>query len=131
MGQSLIENVVSLAGDLLILAAVIGILVRRRYRICQTFVLYLGAVMAYDILVVFWPAWFYTKQSWVLKEVLVSALRFGGALELAFRTFRAFPGARSKARGVVFLLLAVAFVTELPVSGAGSHGTASARPRLE
>src|SRR5258708_8049869 len=131
MGQSLIENVVSLAGDLLILAAVIGILVRRRYRICQTFVLYLGAVLAYDLVVVFWPAWFYNKQSGVLKEVLVSALRFGVALELAFRTFRAFAGARSTARGVVLLLLAVTFVTVLAVSGDGSHGTDPAPPTFE
>jgi hypothetical protein len=129
--MSLIENAVALAGDLLILAAVVGILVRRRYQICQTFVLYLGAVLVFDLLVVVWPAWFYTRMSWVLKEILVSALRFGVALELSFRTFRAFPGARSTARAVVLLLLAVTFVTVLAVSGDNSHGGASGPPTFE
>jgi hypothetical protein len=131
MGQSLIENVVSLTGDLLILAAVVGILVRRRYRICQTFVLYLGAVLVSDLLQIFGPGRFYTKLFWLLKEVLINALRFGVALELSFRTFRAFPGARSTARGVVLLLLAVTFVTVVAVSGDGSHGVSSGPPTFE
>jgi hypothetical protein len=128
---SLIENAVALAGDLLILAAVVGILVRRRYQICQTFVLYLGAVLVSDLLLIFWPERFYTKLFWLLKEVLINALRFGVALELSFRTFRAFPGARSTARGVVLLLLAVTFVTVLAVSGDGNHSAASAPPTVE
>ena len=129
--MSLIEIAVALAGDLLILAALVGIVVRRRYRICPTFLLYLGAVLAFDLLVLFGPAWFYTRMAWVLKEILVGALRFGVALELSFRTFRAFPGARSTARGVVLLLLAVTFVTVLAVTGDGSHGAASAPPTFE
>ncbi|HXB53907.1 MAG TPA: hypothetical protein VN461_03925 [Vicinamibacteria bacterium] len=129
--MSLIEIAVALAGDLLILAAVVGIVIRRRYRICPTFVLYLGAVLTFDLLVIFGPAWFYTRMAWVLKEVFVAALRFGVALELSFRTFRAFPGARSTARGVVLLLLAVTFVTVLAVTGDGSQSTASAPPTFE
>ncbi|HKC14215.1 MAG TPA: hypothetical protein VKI41_19485 [Vicinamibacteria bacterium] len=131
MGTSLIQNAVWLAGALLIPVVVVGTLVRRRYRICQTFVLYLGAVLAYDLLVVFWPARFYTTQSWVLRGIAVGALRFGVALELAFRTLRAVPGARSKARGVVLLLLAVTFVTVLAVTGDGRHGTTTAPATFE
>jgi hypothetical protein len=131
MGVSLIEKVVWVAGALLILTTVVGILVRRRDRLCETFVLYLGAVLVYDLLVVLWPAWFYTQMAWVLKGVLIGALRFGVALELSFRTFRAFPGARSTARGVVLLLLAVTFVTVLAVTGDGSQSTASAPPTFE
>ncbi|HXB55453.1 MAG TPA: hypothetical protein VN461_11755 [Vicinamibacteria bacterium] len=70
-------------------------------------------------------------DAWVLKEVFVAALRFGVALELSFRTFRAFPGARSTARGVVLLLLAVTFATVLAVTGDGSQSTASTPPTFE
>jgi hypothetical protein len=129
--MSPIENAVALAGDLLILAAVVGILFRRRYQICQTFVLYLGAVLVSDLLLIFWPGRFYFKLFWLMKEVLINALRFGVALELSFRTFRAFPGARSTARGVVLLLLAVTCVTVVAVSGDNSHGAASGPPTFE
>jgi hypothetical protein len=129
--MSLIENAVALAGDLLILAAVVGILFRRRYQICQTFVLYLGAVLVCDLLPIFWPERFYFKLFWLMKEVLINALRFGVALELSFRTFRAFPGARSTARGVVLLLLAVTFVTVVAVSGDSNHSAASPPPTVE
>ncbi|HXB55454.1 MAG TPA: hypothetical protein VN461_11760 [Vicinamibacteria bacterium] len=60
--MSPIEIAVALAGDLLILAAVVGIVIRRRYRNCPTFVLYLGAVLTFDLLVIFGPAWFYTRM---------------------------------------------------------------------
>src|SRR5215470_11396343 len=92
--RSLIENAAALGGSVLILAALVGILARRRYRICYTFLLYLGAVLLSDLLITFWPERFYLRSFWLLKEILNNALRFGVALELSFRTFRAFPGAR-------------------------------------
>jgi hypothetical protein len=129
--RSLLENAVGLGGSVLILAALVGILARRRYRICYTFLLYLGAVLLSDLLIIFWPDRFYVRSFWLLKEILNNALRFGVALELSFRTFRAFPGARSTARGIALLLLAVTLVTVVAVSGDGSPGTSSAPPSFE
>jgi hypothetical protein len=126
--MSLIENAVALVGDVLILVAVLGILARRRYRICYTFLLYLSAVLVSDVLLTFV---LYTKLFWLLKEVLINALRFGVALELSLLTFRAFPGARSTARGIVLLLLVVTLVTVVAVSGDGNHSVGMAPPTVE
>ena len=129
--RSLFDIAVALPGDALILAAVAGILYRRRDRNCYTFLLYLGAVLISDLLILLWPEHFYKRMFWLWKEILNNALRFGVALELAFRTFRAFPGARSTARGVVLLLLAVTLVTIVAVSGDASSGTTLGPPSLE
>ncbi len=129
--RSLIDNAVWLAGDLLILSVVVGILVRARHRICPTFVLYLGAVLLADLPQLLWPERFHTTAFWILTQVLINAFRFGVALELSFRTFQAFPGARSTARGVLLLLLAVTLVTVIAVSGDDNHGAVSGPPTFQ
>ena len=114
-------------GVLLALGTVGGLAVRRRVGVCRTFIPYLVAVEAADVLMVLWPGYFYTQWFWVQSQTLINVLRFAVALELTYRTFRAFPGARGTARVVLFLVLAgtlllVVAGTEdaAPVSGGDS-----------
>lgn len=112
--------------QLLTVAILAGLVARRRYRVCFSFVLYLLVILAADLLRLLGPsrlepasmlfpylgkAGFSSRNFWFVKELMITLLRFAVALELAFRTFRSFPGARSTARGFLFLLLAVTLVS--------------------
>jgi hypothetical protein len=101
---------VALSLSLIVLGAIIaGILQRRRYRSCWMFVVYLVAIAVTDLLPTIWPERFFTGSFWLVRESLHNIARFGVALELAYWTFRAFPGARSTARALLLLLVATSF----------------------
>ncbi len=101
----LLQRVILYTVDLLILGALAGLLVRRRYSACYSFFLQLVAVLASDLLLVFWRDRFYTKSFWLVKESFLHALTMVVAVELVFRVFRAFPGASWTARRVLILVL--------------------------
>ena len=118
-------------GQALVLTVLTGLLMRGRYRACYSFMLYLLVVLGADLLLLLGPKkvesdgilmmllgpkGFYSRSFWLTKELTINVLRFAVALELAYRTFRAFPGARSTARGVLFLLIGVTLVSVLAVS---------------
>jgi hypothetical protein len=107
-------------------AVLLGLLVRQRYRACYSFMLYIMVILIGDLLLAWGPKelapdnllfpflgefGFQSKRFWLAKEMTINLLRFAVAIELAYRTFRAFPGARATARGVVFLLLMVTLVS--------------------
>lgn len=117
--------------QLLTVAILAGLWARRRYRACYAFVLYLSVILVADLLRLLGPshleptamlfpyldkAGFSSRSFWFLKELVITFLRFAVAIELAFRTFRAFPGARSTARGVLFVLLAVTLFSVILVT---------------
>jgi len=122
--------------QVLIVTLLVGLFVRRKYRACYSFVLYLLAVFVADLLMLFGPrhldagSWFigilgekgfYSRSFWLFKELALDLLKFAVALELAFRTFRSFPGARSTARSVILLLVGgtlasvVAVIPQVPI----------------
>jgi hypothetical protein len=118
-------------GQALVLTVLTGLFVRGRYRVCYSFVLYLLVVLGADLLLLrgpksvesdgilmslLGPKGFYSRTFWFIKEFTINVLRFGVALELAYRTFRAFPGARSTARGVLLLLIGITLVSVLAVT---------------
>lgn len=118
-------------GQALVLTVLTGLFVRGRYRVCYTFVLYLLVVLAADLLILLGPKkiesdgtligllgakGFYSRSFWLIKELTINVLRFGVAMELAYRTFRAFPGARSTARGVLLLLIGITLISVLAVT---------------
>jgi hypothetical protein len=122
---------VVLAGEVACLLVLAGLFVRRRHRVCYVFPVYLLVVVAADFLMLLGPrhlepphplygilgqGGFYSRPFWLMKEVLINLLRFALALELAYRTFRAFPGARSTARGVVLVLTTVTLVSLLAIT---------------
>jgi hypothetical protein len=88
-----------------VLALLTGMIRTRRLDAAYTFTVYLGVVFLTDLLMTLWPATFYTKTFYLAKENVINALRFGVAIELLYRTFRAFPSAHRTARGVAFLVL--------------------------
>lgn len=109
MGYTLVRVTTALAigwaGPIAALLLVIGLFVRRRASGCWAFVAYLGVVAGADLLQLLWPDRFFRQSFWLSKELVIAALRFAIALELTYRTFRAFPGARATARSVLLLLL--------------------------
>jgi len=105
------ETFVVCVGLLLLAACLTGLLVRRRLAICVSFTLYLCAVLLSDTLVLAWPRTFKTWDFWVLKESIHNILKFGIALELTVRTFRAFPAARKTAAGLVLAVLVLTWVS--------------------
>ncbi len=115
----------------LTLIVLTGLFWRRRYRVCPSFVAYLLVVLIGDLLQALGPrqptpgAWlftllgkrgFYSRSWWLLKELAIHLVRFAVALELAYRTFRSFPGARSTARGVLLVLVSVILVSVIAVT---------------
>jgi hypothetical protein len=107
--MSLIAKVIALVGVVLLLATLAGLVVRRRWSQWYAFVLYLPVVAAFSLAFVLLPgAW--TWQVWYVQTNVLNALRFAVALELAARTFRAFPGARSTLRPVMLVVLVATFI---------------------
>jgi hypothetical protein len=103
--------------DLVLLGACLGgLFARRRLGVCVSFALYLGAVLLSDTLVLLWPGRFHSWDFWVLKESVHNLLKFGIALELTLRTFRAFPAARKTASGLVLGVLVLTWISVGPTS---------------
>lgn len=101
--------------------ALAGVFVRHRYRTWIFFSLFLAVSLASTVMMLAWPRQFYTPDFWQGKENAQSLLRFGMALELAYRTFRAFPGALATLRWVLLLVVVATFVAVIAVSGPGGN----------
>jgi hypothetical protein len=99
--QVLVAHIVKALGFF----ALVGILTRRRAHLCWSFLAYLLTVLVCNTLVTFWPDQFFTPTFWVVSHGLYHALRMGIAVELTYRTFQAFPGARATAHYMLFGLL--------------------------
>ena len=97
-------SIVGMALNATLLAA---LFLRGRYRACLSFTLYAVAVLVPQVLFTLWPARFFTWDIYFLRENVHSLLKLAIALELGYRTFRAFPGALVQARRVVFAILAL------------------------
>lgn len=99
----------------MLVVLLIGVIVRRRYWLWFSFPLYLTANLTSNFLIVLWPERFYRWDFWQAKEIALNLLRFAMALELAFRTFQAFPGAMATLRRFLFLVLVVTYIAVLAV----------------
>jgi hypothetical protein len=110
---------IAYAGTVALAIVLAGVLVRVRYRIWWFFTLYLAVTLVSTVMLVAWPGRFYTTAFWQGKETALNFVRFAMALELAYRTFRAFPGALATARWSLLFVLLVTLAGVL-FSG-GSH----------
>jgi hypothetical protein len=117
-----------------VLAAVLaGVLLRGRYRVWWFFALFLAVTLASTLMMAAWPARFYTTGFWQAKETALNLIRFAMALELAYRTFRAFPGALATLRWALLFVLVVTFVAVVAVTAPDSNYTsflAELHPRV-
>jgi hypothetical protein len=105
-----VQAVVAHASRLLLLALLAGMLWRGRVRQCLAFGAYVIAALLGNTLVWLWPSRFYTPEFWVAKQGVYDVLKAAIALELAWRVFRAFPGALRTARLVLLAVLGLSTV---------------------
>jgi hypothetical protein len=107
--MSLAAALIATGGVVLIVATLAGLFLRGRWSSWYAFTLYLATVAAFSIVFIAWPgAW--TETLWLVQTNVINALRFAMAIELAARTFRSFPGARSTLRPALLAMLAVTLV---------------------
>jgi hypothetical protein len=106
--MSLAAKLIGLAGVGLLLLTLAGLVVRGRWTQWYSFAVYLPVIAAFSLAFVVLPG-LWTWEVWFVQANVLNALRFAVALELAARTFRAFPGARSTLRPVMLLVLIVTF----------------------
>ena len=121
------------AGTVALAAVFAGVLARHRFRLWYFFTLFLAVMLASTLMMAIWPGQFYTHDFYQAKETALTFLRFGMALELAYRTFRAFPGALATLRWVLLLVLIVTLAAVLAVSGPATAFVsflASLQPRV-
>jgi hypothetical protein len=116
--MSSLQFLLGTVGTLTVAGTLAGVLVRKHYRRFASFALYLATVLTTAILMIVWRERFFRRDAWQAQEVVTGLLRFAMALELAYRTFRTFPGALSALRRVSLLILLATLVAVLvaPVS---------------
>jgi hypothetical protein len=104
-------------GTVLLATVLLGVLVRRKLGLWYSFGAFVFVLVVTSVLIAVWPTEFYNQDFWRPKETGLNLMRFVMALELAYRTFRSFPGALSTLRWVVLLVLGATFVAVLAVGG--------------
>jgi hypothetical protein len=109
--QLLVANLVRTA----VLLILVGLFVRKRAHLCWSFTLYLATILVGNSMVAFWPERFYARWFYILKESVYNVLMLCVAAEMAYRVFRAFPGALARARLVLAPLLALITVGVISV----------------
>jgi hypothetical protein len=115
-GRALIAYV----GTAALAVVLAGVIARQRYRVWYFFALFLAVTLASTVMMMAWAESFYTPDFWQAKETALNFIRFAMALELAWRTFRAFPGALATLRWALLFVLVVTFVAVAAVSGPGT-----------
>jgi hypothetical protein len=131
--MQILWSLLAYAGTAAMAVALLGVFARRRYRVWFFFALFLAVSLLCTLLMLFWPRVFYTRDFWQGKENALNLLRFAMALELAYRTFRAFPGALATLRWVLLFVLVTTLLAMIGVSaGAGDFQSfmADLQPRV-
>src|SRR5437773_4691447 len=103
------------AGIVMLAAILAGLIAKRRVSLWYTFALLVAAVLAPTVLAMLWPARFFRWSFWQAKETAHHLIRFAMAVELAFRTFHAFPGSLVTARRILLIVLVVTWVAVMAV----------------
>lgn len=98
---------VSFVGIALNATLLVALVMRDRYKACILFPLYVAAVLVPVFLFAVWPERFYTWPNYLLRETVHNLLKFAIALELGYRTFRAFPGAWTQAKRLILVIIVV------------------------
>lgn len=87
-----------------LLATVVGLVVRGRWRLSWFFAAYVPIALTGNALVTWWPAVFFVPSFWMAKQAIYDVLKVGIAVELCWRTFRVFPGASTAVRYAIVLV---------------------------
>jgi len=112
------------AVKILVLLTLAGILARRRWSSCWSFTTYLAVILVCNSLVSFWPERFYQPWFYLVRTGLYDGLKVAIAIELAYRTFQAFPGAQATARRLLLLLVIASSTVLMAIPWDSSYGAA-------
>lgn len=110
---------VALSVEVALAAVAAGLLARGRWRLSWFLSAYVPVVLICETLVAWWPRVFFVPGFWMAKQIVYDVLKLGLALELAWRTFRVFPGAGAAARRVVLVILLLTTIVTIAASGGG------------
>lgn len=105
-----LQAAIGYAGTAFMFATLAGLIARLRYREWWSFSLYLSFDTVYAFLIALWPERYHRPALWVMNESIGNLLRFVMALELAYRTFRGFPGAVARLRLVLLTVIGFSLV---------------------
>lgn len=110
--MSPLDRAASAATVLLAVAALAGLVVRRKLHVCLLFPVYLlSAALGHAALLAF-PVALWNWQFWAATDVVQAALRLGVAIEIAIKTFRPLPAAGRMLR-LYFLVAIVAIAARV------------------
>jgi hypothetical protein len=101
---------------LAVVAVLAGLFARRRAHLCWSFVAYLITVLVCNSIESLLPERFFQQWFYLLAQGLFDTCKVAIAVELTYRTFRAFPGAAARVRVLlapVFMVPAL-FVSRVP-----------------
>lgn len=90
-----------------------GVVLRKRYAVCISYATYLVAAIVPSFLFAAYPERFFRWDYYLLREIVHNLLKFAIALELGYRTLRAFPGALATGRAAIFVVITVVGMTTL------------------
>jgi hypothetical protein len=107
------------------IAALAGVIVRRRVSECWMFPVYLAVVLVCEGATSLWPERFFVWSAYVMRQWTYDVCQLGVAFELARRAFKAFPGARATARTVFLAILVITAVSIFAATPAGTRGNSS------
>jgi hypothetical protein len=106
--MSITEQAIAWSVIVGLLLTLIGLIARRRYSDCWSFVGYLAIVTTCEFLICCWPARFWAPTFWLIKQGAYDVAKILVAIELAWRVARDFPGALQTAKVASLFILAIA-----------------------
>lgn len=114
--MTLTESLIAWSAKAALLLTLIGVVARRRQAQCWTFIGYLIVVITCGTLIAAWPARFFTREFWLIKQALYDVAKVFVAVELAWLVIRDFPGAlrMAKVSGLFVVTVATTLIITMP-----------------
>jgi hypothetical protein len=114
--------VVFVCAQVALVTTAAGLVVRKRWRLSWAFGAYVVTVLSFELALALSPRRFFASGFWMAKQVVYDGAKLALAVELAWRVFRVFPGARATARWLVLGILSVtmASLTTALIDASGS-----------
>ncbi len=99
------QQLVAAAVNVCMILCLFGLVRTGRWKCSYCFTVYVVGIVVLEPLQTWYPSRFHVWTYWLAKQSLYEALRVGIALELAYRAFRWFPGAKRPASLLVLAVL--------------------------
>lgn len=112
--MSLADRLLANIALVLLGAALVGALVRRRWPQSRSFTAFLALAVLTNRLVTWWPDTFFNVPFWLTKEVLIASLLLGTVFEIARAALTGVP--RGRRRAVAWLVVLVGQVSIMAVA---------------